>query len=142
MNPVKRLLTPTHLILYDGVCGLCNRFVRFVLNHDRAAVFRFASLQSQLGQSLIGSPNTLRTVYVVVNYGSKSPVVLSKSRAALFVLETLGGPWRLAAILGILPRRLLDWAYDLVARYRYSVFGRYQTCPLPSPEHRSRFIDL
>ncbi len=139
-------MTGRHLILYDGVCGLCNRLNRFVLKRDTIGVFQFASLQSRLGQSLLRGygtdPGNLKTLYVVVNYGSQSPVLLSKSRAALFVLKTLGGPWRLAAILGVFPRRLLDWAYDLVARHRYAVFGRYESCLMPSPEYKNRYIDV
>jgi len=139
-------MTGSHLILYDGVCGLCNRLNRFVLKRDPAAVFQFASLQSRLGQSLLKADgldaDNLETLYVVANYGSESPVLLSKSQAAFFILKTLGGPWRVVTILGILPWRLLDWVYDLIARNRYTVFGRYQTCPIPSPEYKSRFVDI
>jgi len=139
-------MTGSHLILYDGVCGLCNRLNRFVLKRDPAAVFQFASLQSRLGQSLLKAngldADNLETLYVVANYGSESPALLSKSQAAFFILKTLGGPWRVVTILGILPRRLLDWVYDLIARNRYTVFGRYQTCPIPSPEYKSRFVDI
>ncbi len=134
-----------HLILYDGVCRLCNRLNRFVLKRDAAAVFCFASLQSDLGQSLLRrygrNSDRVETLYVVVNYGSKS-VLLAKSRAVLFILKTLGGPWRLTAVFGILPGRLLDWAYDLIARNRYRLFGRYESCLMPNPEYRSRFIDV
>ncbi len=139
-------MTGRHLILYDGVCGLCNRLNRFILERDAVAVFQFASLQSRLGQSILRGygrdPDKLETLYVVVNYDSESAVLLSKSRAALFVLKTLGGPWRLTASLGVLPRRLLDWAYDLVARHRYRVFGRYEYCLMPGPEYENRFIDV
>jgi len=139
-------MTGSHLILYDGVCGLCNRLNRFVLKRDPAAVFQFASLQSRLGQSLLKAngldADNLETLYVVANYGSESPALLSKSQAAFFILKTLGGPWRVVTILGILPWRLLDWVYDLIARNRYTVFGRYQTCPIPSPEYKSRFVDI
>lgn len=138
-------MTGTHVILYDGVCGLCNRLNRFILRHDKAGTFRFASLQGAFGRALLKEhgkdPGRLETLYVVAGYRSTSPVLLSKSRAALFILKTLSGPWRLASIFGILPRRLLDWIYDLVARYRYAVFGRYDTCPIPSAEFRSRFMD-
>ena len=142
----KSSMKHSHLILYDGVCGLCNRLNRFVLKRDRAAVFQFASQQSALGQSLLGrygrDPAGLETFYVIVDYGSDSPVLLSRSTAALFVFKTLGGAWRLAAVLRVLPRKLLDRAYDLVARNRYRIFGRYDTCPLPKPEHRRRFLDV
>ena len=138
-------MSGTHLVLYDGLCGLCDRMNRFVLKRDAAGVFQFASLQSRVGQSLLRSqgidPNNLETVCVVVNYGSKSPVLLSKSCAVLFVLRTLGGAWRLTVILGVLPDLLLDWAYDVIARNRYKIFGRYETCLTPSPEYKSRFLD-
>jgi len=134
-----------HLILYDGVCCLCNRMIQFVMRQDRAQVFRFASLQSRLGQSLTGrqgkSPGKLDTVMVIANYGSSSARLLSKASAGLFVLQTLGGAWRLAGVLRVLPDRLLDWFYDLIARYRYRIFGRYESCPVPTPEQRSRFLD-
>ncbi len=138
-------MTGRHLILYDGVCGLCNRLNRFVLKRDTTGVYHFASLQSRLGQSLLRGygrdPDNLETLYVVVDYNSESALLLSKSRAVLFVLKAIGGPWRLAAILGVCPRRLLDWAYDLVARHRYAVFGRYESCLMPSPEYKGRFLD-
>jgi len=67
---------------------------------------------------------------------------LSKSRAALFVLTTIGGVWRAFAVLRVLPARLLDYGYDLIARNRYRLFGRYETCLLPAPEYERRFIDV
>jgi predicted DCC family thiol-disulfide oxidoreductase YuxK len=77
----------------------------------------------------------------VANRGTPEETLLSKSRAALFVLRTLGGVWSIARLLEIVPRALLDRAYDLVARHRYRVFGRYDACPIPRPEHRQRFIE-
>jgi len=119
---------------------------QFVLKQDRAAVFLFASQQRPLGQSVIRAhgkdPARLETFYVIADYGSDSPIMLSKSSAVLFVLQTLGGPWRLATVVGVLPTKLLDWVYSLVARNRYRIFGRYDTCPIPRPEYKSRFIDV
>jgi predicted DCC family thiol-disulfide oxidoreductase YuxK len=136
----------SHLILYDGVCGLCNRFVSFVLKHDTKAQFRFASLQSARGQSLVWrykrSTQDLDTVYVVTNYDAGPTEMLERARAGLFVLKALGGPWRWAGILGFLPNALLDFGYDCIARYRYRIFGKYDRCMLPSAEHRERFIDV
>jgi predicted DCC family thiol-disulfide oxidoreductase YuxK len=134
-----------HLLLYDGVCGLCNRVVRFVLRRDRREVFDFASLQSEAGRALLATmgrdTEPLETVYIAPDYLTGSPRILDKSRAALFVLSALGGPWRLLTVFGVLPAALLDVLYDIVARHRYAVFGRYESCPLPAPEHRRRFID-
>ena len=135
-----------HLLLYDGVCGLCNRIVGFVLTRDRRRRFDFASLQSATGRSIAEragrSPDDLNTFYVVANYRTDSPRLLSKSRAALFVVQTLGGIWRALSMVGVLPTALLDFFYDLTARNRYRLFGRYDSCPLPVPEHRPRFIDM
>ena len=134
-----------HLLLYDGVCGLCARFVRFVLAHDDRRRFRFAAMQSPLGRRLLaahgGDPDRLETVYVVVDYETGTGRVLNRSAAALFVFDQLGWPWRLATVLRRAPSPLLDWLYDRVAAHRYQVFGRHAACPAPSPEHRDRFLD-
>ncbi len=134
-----------HLLLYDGMCGLCDRFVRFVLAHDRRRRFRFAAIQSRVGGSLLaahgGDPDRLETVYVVVDYASGTARVLNRSAATLFVLDQLGPPWCLATLLRRAPAPLLDWLYDRVAAHRYRVFGRRAACPAPGPEHRDRFLD-
>ncbi len=134
-----------HLLLYDGVCGLCNGLVRFLLPRDPDEVFVFASLQSAIGQSFVRrfgeTADDLTTFYVIANYRSAAPAVLVKSRAALFVSAALGGIWRAAGLLRIVPPALLDRVYDLIARHRYRVFGRSETCPLPAPGDRHRFID-
>lgn len=133
------------IVLYDGICALCNRFVTFVLARDRAGTFRFASLQSELGRQTIsrhgGRQGDLDTMIVVVDPGLPTERLLARSDAALFVLGKLSGAWRLAASIGrTLPRLVRDWTYDRVARHRYQVFGRYDACPLPPPQHRDRFL--
>ena len=135
-----------HLVLYDGVCALCNRLNNFVLPRDSRGVFDFASLQSAVGRSALQrfgrNPDDLNTFYLVTNYRSESPALLSKASAALFVMKKLGDPWRWLGLFGIFPNALLDRAYDLTARYRYRLFGRYESCLMPSAEYRKRFIDL
>jgi predicted DCC family thiol-disulfide oxidoreductase YuxK len=152
---------PHPILLYDGVCGLCNRLVQFILRRDRNAIFRFAPLQSALAARVLAqhgaSPNALDTVYVVVNPDpmSQDPTMhdpaetraneylLSRSDAVLFVLQRLGGRWRVAAILlQMVPRFLREATYNAIARRRYRIFGRSETCILPSPQDRSRFLDL
>ena len=134
-----------HLLLYDGVCGLCDRFVRFVLAHDRGRRFRFAAMQSPVGRNLVSAfgrdPDRLDTVYVIVDYRSAAGRVLSRSAAALFVLGQLGWPWRLATVLRWVPAALRDRLYDRVAAHRYRLFGRHASCPAPDPRHRDRFLD-
>ena len=135
----------SHLVLYDGVCGLCNRLLHFVLLRDGRAVFRFASLQSDIGRAMVarfgGNPDDLTTLYVVADYQSEKARALTRSRGALFIARRLGWPWNLALAFRVLPAALLDRLYDVVASSRYRIFGRYDQCPIPRPEHRTRFID-
>jgi predicted DCC family thiol-disulfide oxidoreductase YuxK len=134
------------ILLYDGVCGLCNRFVQFTLRRDRNAIFRFASLQSPLAGRILArhsaNASDLDTVYVVLNYGLPDEHLLSRSDAILFALSQLEGPWCPAAfLLQLLPKFLRNSAYNSVARHRYRLFGRSETCMLPSDEDHSRFLD-
>jgi predicted DCC family thiol-disulfide oxidoreductase YuxK len=134
-----------HLVLYDGVCGLCSRLLQFLLTHDHRAVFNFASLQSATGTAIVercgGDPHELTSFYVLANYRTPASRFFTKSRAALFVAGELGWPWKVARVAGILPSALLDHVYDLVARTRYRIFGRYEQCLVPRPEYRRRFVD-
>ena len=138
---------PPPILLYDGVCGLCNRFVQFTLRHDRPASFRFAALQSQLAAGILArhgaNPSDLDTVYVVINHDQPDECLLARSDAVLFGLQQFSGIWRAAGLLlRLIPRVLRDWAYRLVARHRYRIFGRYDSCPLPNQDTRDRFVDL
>lgn len=134
-----------HLILYDGFCGLCNRLNRFVLPRDPDGVFHYASLQSPLGQRWLvqfgRNPAELDTFYVIVDYAREGRL-MSKSQAALFLLNFLGWPWKAMTALGILPTAWLDFGYDLIANNRNRLFGRYDTCAVPGEEYRGRFLDL
>lgn len=134
-----------HLLLYDGVCGLCSRLLQFVLERDRGGLFVFAALQSETGRAVIGraggNPDELTTMYVVANHQQPGAAVLVRSRAALFIAGQLGWPWRALSLLRFLPSSLLDPIYDIVARHRYRVFGQLDQCLLPSAEHRARFIE-
>ena len=157
------------VLLYDGVCGLCNRMVQFVLRRDPAGIFRFASLQSELAAGILMrhglDARDLDTVYVVANYERPDEHLLSRSDAVIFILQHLGAAelrsagqpgaavptqatarvgipfWRLVArILRVIPRWLREWGYRVVARNRYRIFGRYDTCPMPTEDTRSRFL--
>jgi predicted DCC family thiol-disulfide oxidoreductase YuxK len=131
------------VLLYDGVCGLCNRLVRFVLKHDHQAYFRFASLQSTYAARILQlhdlDPCDLDTVYVVQESG-KRPA--ARSDAVISILRELGGFWAATAVaLRILPKSLRDWGYGGVARRRYRIFGKYESCPLPEKKYQDRFLD-
>jgi predicted DCC family thiol-disulfide oxidoreductase YuxK len=134
-----------HLVLYDGVCGLCDRINRFILAHDAREQFHFASLQNSVARERLGrfgiKADELSTVYVIPDYDRSESRPLARAAAALFVMSALGWPWKIAGALRVLPMSWLDRAYEAVARRRYQMFGRFEQCPLPAPGHRGRFID-
>lgn len=134
-----------HLVLFDGVCGFCSRLVEFILEHDRRAVFNFASLQGAVGRSTVerfgGDPDELSSFHVVANYRAKKPRMFSRSSAALFVARELGWPWKTAVVARVLPTSILDRAYNVIARHRYRVLGRREYCLTPRPEFRDRFVE-
>ena len=142
--------TPHPILLYDGVCRLCNRTVQFVLRRDRRDLFRFASLQSALARRILCghqiNPSNLDTFYVVIGFDAaraQKERVLARSDGVIYVLRELGGVWRVVAgLFQLFPRELRDWGYNAVASRRYRIFGRYESCPLPSEENQGRFLDV
>lgn len=128
------------ILLVDGQCLLCNGITHFVVKRDKANLFRFATLQSPLGQQLLREcnlPTEDLDTFVMVQRGSFH----IKSDAALHVLAKLGGWWRFAVVGKIVPRVLRNAAYDLIAGNRYRWFGRAPRCILPTPDLISRFMD-
>jgi predicted DCC family thiol-disulfide oxidoreductase YuxK len=134
------------IVLYDGVCGLCNRLNQFLLKRDKHDRLRFASLQSDFSKELLQrhgrNPDDLDTVYVVLDHGTPSERILFRSDAILHVLSVLGGIWKLGALGKILPKFLRDSIYNLVAANRYQVFGKSESCILPEPRHRAKFLEI
>ena len=134
------------VVLYDGVCGLCNRLNQFLLKRDHQNRFRFASLQSDVATQILQRHGTsaidLDTVYVVGSYGTASENILARSNAVLHVLRQLGGFWSFAAAVGkILPTALRDALYKAVAANRYRVFGKFDSCLMPEERYRAKFLD-
>jgi predicted DCC family thiol-disulfide oxidoreductase YuxK len=126
------------IIFFDGVCGLCNQFVDFVIRRDRAELFRFAPLQGETARERLPEAD-LRDLNTVVLWEAQG--VFRKSTAAARILARLGGAWRFAgALIRVIPRPLRDVGYTLVARYRYALFGKKETCRVPTPAERSRFL--
>ena len=128
------------IVVFDSQCLLCNGWVRFLLRRDRRAVFMFASIQDTAGRQLLADQglqvNGLQTLLLVD--GTRT----WQHTAAIFrVLHALGWPWRLAWIAWLVPAFVRDPLYRWVARNRYRVFGRMQTCLLPPPNDRARFLD-
>jgi predicted DCC family thiol-disulfide oxidoreductase YuxK len=135
------MLSSPPLILFDGVCNLCAGAVRFIIKHDPAAVFRFASLQSETGRRLLakhGIDSTRIDSFVLV----EDDVAYTESTAALRVARRLQGAWPLCFYGGILlPRLLRDPVYRFIARHRYQWFGKEESCMIPTPELRTRFVE-
>lgn len=129
------------VIVFDGVCVLCSRWVDFILRHDRAGRFRLAAMQGQHGRALLiahGLSPDDPVSFLLVEQGQG----YGDTDAIAHVLGQLGGPWRAAsAMLRAIPRRLRDPAYRWIARHRYRLFGRRAQCRLPEPEQAWRFID-
>jgi predicted DCC family thiol-disulfide oxidoreductase YuxK len=144
MPAAGSLTSPSpNLVLYDGVCGLCNRLVRFLLRVDRRAVLCFAPLQGPTAARLAerhGFGLDVKTMVYVRQFGLKHERAYLRSDAVLRVLGDLGGLWWLLSLLRVVPRFLRDPVYDWVATNRYRWFGKYDSCPLPSPEQRARFL--
>ncbi len=134
------------ILLYDGVCGLCNRFVQFILARDRQAIFRFAALQSPFAARILArhaiNATDLDTVYLVLNYERPDESLLARSDAVIFILKRLSTRWRASAFcLQMIPRFLRDPLYNTIARHRYRIFGRFDTCTLPRDADHIRFLD-
>ncbi len=128
------------VILFDGVCRLCNFWVRFVLRFDRRRQFLLCSMQSASGQRLLrwlGLPTREFQSLVYLDNG----VAHQRSEAVLRILGRLPPPWPLLRVFRLVPAGLRDWLYDRIARHRYRIFGRYDHCPLPDSGSRDRFLE-
>jgi predicted DCC family thiol-disulfide oxidoreductase YuxK len=140
---IKKL--PPHIdendcvILFDGVCKLCNAWSRFIIKFDKQQRFKLCSVQSPEGQSIIAyfkmpTEHFDTMLYVEGNH------VFDKSDAFLNVVNKLRMPWRLLYIFKILPKSIRNWIYDRIALNRYFLFGKYDSCILPNPENENRFL--
>jgi predicted DCC family thiol-disulfide oxidoreductase YuxK len=127
------------VLLFDGVCNLCNSSVQFIIERDPNARFRFASLQSEEGQALLSRfenrPADLSSVVLV-----QDDLLYARSEAALRVARQLGGGWSLLYAFIVVPRPIRDAVYDWIARNRYRWFGKKDACMIPSPDLKSRFL--
>jgi len=128
------------LILFDGVCNLCNAWVSFVIRRDPTGIFRFAAQQSPTGQPIleahVSGAGQLSSVILI-----EENTIYTESDAILRILARLGPPWSRIAFLRIIPRPVRDACYRLIARHRYRWFGRTEACQIPSADVRSRFVE-
>jgi predicted DCC family thiol-disulfide oxidoreductase YuxK len=144
VNGETRQQSAAPVLLYDGVCGVCNRAVQTVLRLDPNGRLRFAALDSDFARAVIERHPAIHDVDSVVfvdEPGGPGERVSVRSAAAFRVTNYLGGPWKLLEAARIIPAPVRDWLYDRFADIRYRVFGKYDSCPLPSPEVRARFVE-
>jgi predicted DCC family thiol-disulfide oxidoreductase YuxK len=128
------------IILFDGVCNLCNTVVKFIIPRDPQGRFKFAALQSAAGQALLsgfGLPLTGFDSFVYIRGGQ----VYIKSAGALHVLKDMSGLWWVLYAFIIIPRPIRDWVYDRIAQSRYRIFGRSESCMVPTPDIKKRFLE-
>lgn len=128
------------LIVFDGVCVLCTAWLRFVLKNDRRGDFMFATVQSPAGQQLLANhgldPDDPASFLVVVDGKS-----YNESGGMIRVVSDFGGAWRMIKLLYVVPGPIRDWFYRFVARHRYRLFGKRESCIVPNREIRARFVD-
>jgi predicted DCC family thiol-disulfide oxidoreductase YuxK len=136
---MNTMATANPIVLFDGVCNLCNGSVQFILRHDPSGRFRFASLQSSVGQDLLArfgmAPGRLDSVVLV-----EGDRWFRESDAALRIARGMSGGWKALAVFRVIPRPIRDAAYRFIARNRYRWFGKQETCWLSTPELRGRFL--
>jgi len=126
------------IIFYDGFCGLCDGFVRFTVAQDKQGIFLFAPIQGETAKGIL-SPEEIARVESIVLWDQQQ--TYRKSEAALRIMTRLPGIWKLARIWFLVPRIIRDWVYELVAKYRYQIFGKKAECTIPTPHQRERFLD-
>jgi predicted DCC family thiol-disulfide oxidoreductase YuxK len=134
------ILDPNHkIILFDGVCNLCNRSVNFIISKDSKDIFRFATLQSDIGMSLMSQHgiNTTKTDSVILIDTNKYH---ERSSAILQIVKDLSGGYALLYFFIIVPKCIRDWGYDYIAKNRYKWYGKKDSCMVPTPELVSKFL--
>jgi len=129
------------IILFDGVCNLCNSAVQFVIKHDSKDVFRFVALQSELGEKILK--------HIGVDPANIDSIILYepgiayyyKSQAAIQISKNLGGFWHFGTVFRIIPTAISNVIYDYIAKNRYKWYGKKESCMIPTPELKSKFLE-
>jgi len=137
---MEKLPKDKKLILFDGVCNLCDTTVQFIIKHDKQDVFRFVALQSELGQEIVK--------YIGVDTSKTDSIILYepgrayyyKAEAAIRIAKELGGIYSLVGVFSVLPNWFSNKIYDYVARNRYKWYGKKEECMIPTPEMKAKFL--
>ena len=136
---IKKAPDNYELILFDGVCNFCNASINFIIDNDPEKHFKFAALQSEIGQAILTkyNKNTKDFDSVIL---LKDNLLYQKSEAALEITKHLSGGWKYFSVFSILPTFFLNFFYNIVAKNRYRIFGKTDSCRMPTPELRERFL--
>lgn len=139
-HPIIDTVKNQDVIVFDGVCALCNGSMKFILRFDRQKHYKFITAQSDTGQALYKhhnlDPTNFDTFLVF-----KNGVLLEKMDGVLAIATTLGWPWKIAAIGYLIPRPIRNWLYMKLAKNRYKIFGKYDSCMIPTDAVKERFLD-
>ncbi len=137
---METVQSESKIILFDGVCNLCNGAVTYIIKRDKQNSFQFAAIQSDIGQKLIAERNidTSKVDSIILIDPGKAYYL--KSTAALEITKAFGGAWPLAQVFSIFPESFRDLVYDLVAKNRYKWFGKQDSCMIPTPELSAKFL--
>lgn len=135
----KKIPENYQIILFDGVCNFCNASINFMIDHDPKKYFKFASLQSEIGQAILRkfNKNTKDFDSVIL---LKNNQLYQKSAAALEIAKHLSGLWKYLSVFTVLPTPFLNFFYDMIAKNRYKIFGKSESCRIPTPERQERFL--
>jgi predicted DCC family thiol-disulfide oxidoreductase YuxK len=139
MEQLKDINQNYEIVLFDGVCNFCNSSINFVIDHDPEKHFKFAPLQSDIGQDILRkfNKNTEDFDSIIL---LKDNQLYQKSEAALEIAKHLSGFWKYLSVFSILPTFFLNFFYDIVAKNRYRIFGKSDSCRMPTAELRERFL--
>ncbi|MFT5847534.1 thiol-disulfide oxidoreductase DCC family protein [Psychroserpens sp.] len=137
---IEALPKNKQLILFDGVCNLCNTSIQYVIKHDKNNLFMFAPLESTIGQDIINKYNidTKNTDSIILY--SEENGLFTKSTAALKIANHLGFPLNILSVFFIIPPFIRNWVYDFIAKNRYRWYGKQEACMIPTPELKSKFL--
>ena len=128
-----------NIIIFDGICNLCNASVQFIIKHDKDDMFRFLPLQSAKAKQMINdlNKNIINADTVVLIQDNK---IFTKSEAALRISKYLGSPWKFFYFFKFIPKFIRDWIYEVIAQNRYQWFGKRSTCMVPTEDTKSKFL--
>lgn len=130
----------TYIVLFDGVCNLCNSTVQFIIKRDTHNQFKFSSLQSEYGQNFLKERNLDSSDFKSIILYEPEVAYYTKSTAALKIAQNLGFPYNLLSVFLLIPSFIRDWIYSLISKYRYHLFGKKDSCMVPTPENKRKFI--